>query len=61
MSDGEKRLCDLKDAIDHEAKMKAALDKAKTDLAAGARARLWGQGQQRSRAMCEVGQSNLFA
>ncbi len=35
MSDGEKRLRDLKDASDHEVKMKAALDKAKTDLAAG--------------------------
>ena len=36
MSDGEKRLRDLKDATDHELKMKAALDKAKADAAAGA-------------------------
>ena len=36
MSDGEKRLRDLKDASDHENKMKAARDKAKADAAAGA-------------------------
>ena len=37
MSDGEKRLRDLRDASDHESKMKASLDKAKTDAAAGER------------------------
>jgi hypothetical protein len=35
ITDGEKRLRDLKDAIDHETKTKAALDKAKADAAAG--------------------------
>jgi hypothetical protein len=35
MTDGEKRLLDLKDACHHEGKMKAALEKAKTDAAAG--------------------------
>jgi len=35
MTDGEKRLRDLKDATDHEIKMKAALEKAKADAAAG--------------------------
>jgi hypothetical protein len=35
MADGEKRLLDLKDACHHEGKMKAALEKAKTDAAAG--------------------------
>jgi hypothetical protein len=52
MADGEKRLLDLKDAIDHEAKMKAALDKAKTDLAAGACTLLCGG---RTRATCWAG------
>jgi hypothetical protein len=35
MSDGEKRLRDLKDATDHESKMKAQLEKARADAAAG--------------------------
>jgi hypothetical protein len=35
MTDGEKRLLDLKDACHHESKMKAAVEKAKTDAAAG--------------------------
>jgi hypothetical protein len=37
MTDGEKRLLDLKDACHHEGKMKAALEKAKADAAAGER------------------------